>query len=992
MIDLKLPACLRAVLKRIRLVHFRGCLLLLGMVFVLVAPLDAKAEPPVAVFGREDFFTLNASQTAKLKNSGFNTAILFVVDVEANGDLNYNGNHLLVQNGVYVGDPNWGARLAALKVPPTSITRIEVCTGGAGAQSWVNIKNLIDAEGTGPSSTLYKNFLALKNAISMDAICNDDEVAYDAASAATFNQMITSMGMKNTLCPYNNRTYWQNVFNNSSIDAVYLQCYDGGAYNDPATWNGYFGGFKVAPGDWSNDGLATVESKFNAWSPVINGGFIWQFEFISAVDLASYAAIITKAADPLIVTPDAGFSGAAAYNLYSLPASTSFDLSNRGSDSLSWSVINTSSWLNVSSSSGTLAGGSMTSVTVDLSTGVATNLAQGIYTADVIFSNETSGISVLRSFTLNTAVANWPIAFTGNNAAILAGNNATEGAPGATAFDVKNNYCFYQQGLSGSTRGLPLNGSFSSKSDRTTAFKLGPYGSAPDALMLGYTYAGSGMLTLDTPQAYNSLAILAASANGGGQGTFVLNFSDGTYSPAFAFNCQDWFNTVTNVAIQGFGRLRLGGSLATEDNGDSNPNLYETIVDLASMGLTKPIASITFYSPAGAGAYQNTAIFALSGMPSSIPLQVPGDLAAIPGTNGTVYLSWNKSAGATNYNVKASTASGGAYTTIGGVSGTGFVASGLANGTKYYFVVSASGTVDESPDSDEVGAMPGSYLGWAFWADPAAYWPLNETSGSVAYDLVDGNNGLHSGGYSLSTGGVVGDGFDNPHRAVVYNGSSGCTRIPRVIGETDFSMVFWVKTGTSGGTPNWYNGKGLVDGEVGGVQNDFGVALVGSKVGFGVGNPDTTLTSIKSINNNVWHQIVVTREAGSGVMRIYIDGALDNSRTGPTGPRTAPSNLRIGSLQTGVNFLAGSISDVTMYNQVLVPEQVATLYGAATGLFYNVTLAGHWNGTNMVLSWPGNGKLLEAPSLTGPWITNNLSSPVIFAPDQTQRFYRVQTQ
>jgi len=964
--------------------------LLLGVLALLIFSLSSTNAAPVAVFGREAFFTLNSSDTAKLKNSGFNTAILFVVDVEANGDLNYNGDHLIVTNGVYMGDAGWPARLAALKVAPTSINRIEVCTGGAGAQSWAHIKSLIATNGTGSTSILYKNFLALKNALHMDAICNDDEVAYDATSAATFNQMITALGLKNTLCPYNNRTYWQSVFNNSAIDAIYLQCYDGGAGNNPATWNGYFGGFKVAPGDWSNDGLATVASKFAAWSPVINGGFIWQFEFISAADLAHYAAIINKAVDPLVVTPGTGFSGIAAYNQRVFPANTVFTLTNNGTSSLSWSVINTSSWLNVSSSLGTLAAGAAAPVTVSLNTSVATNLAQGAYAANVIFSNKTSGATSARSFMLNAAVANWPIALNGFNAALLAPNTATAGSPGATAFDVPNNYCFYQQGLSGGTRGLPLNGVFSSQSDSSTAFQLGPYG-ASDALLLGNGYPASGTLTLATPEAFNSLTILASSANGGGQGTFVVNFTDGSHSLAFAYNAQDWFYVVTNVAIQGFGRLGLGSSLNIQDNGDTNPNLYQTTIYLAALGLTKPVASIMFSKPAG-GTTQTTAIFAVSGMPASVPVQTPTGLAAIPGTNGTVQLFWNASPGATNYNVRQSSTSGGSYSPIASVAGTNLTVTGLANGSTYYFTVSAVGTMNESAGSSPVSATPGSYLGWAFAANLVAYWPLSEMIGPVANELVHGNNGMYAGGYVLYTGGVVGAGFASPHRAVLYNGSSGYTQIPRLIGDTDFSIIFWVRTLATGGTPNWYNGSGLVDGEVSGTTGDFGVALVGGKVGLGIGNPDTTLASVKAINNNLWHQVVVTRNAGSGAMSIYIDGALDSSITGPAGVRTNSPALRIGSLQTGTGFFSGSISDVAMYSQVLTANQIATLYRAATGLFYNVTVTNQWSGANLVLSWPGNGKLLEATNLAGPWSTNVAPSPVTIVPNQPQKFYRVQTQ
>jgi hypothetical protein len=48
-------------------------------------------------------------------------------------------------------------------------------------------------------------------------------------------------------------------------------------------------------------------------------------------------------------------------------------------------------------------------------------------------------------------------------------------------------------------------------------------------------------------------------------------------------------------------------------------------------------------------------------------------------------------------------------------------------------------------------------------------------------------------------------------------------------------------------------------------------------------------------------------------MNLYVDGVWQASATGPTGARTVPPNLRIGSLQTGINFSSGSIDDVRIY-------------------------------------------------------------------------------
>ena len=122
-----------------------------------------------------------------------------------------------------------------------------MCVGGWTDPSWTNIKNLIAANN---SNVLYQNLLALKNALGIDAIDNDDESAYDPGSTIKFGQMCGSAGLKLTLCPYTNPGYWQAVKAGlgGTCDQVYLQGYDGGAGNNPATWNTYFGGARYTHG------------------------------------------------------------------------------------------------------------------------------------------------------------------------------------------------------------------------------------------------------------------------------------------------------------------------------------------------------------------------------------------------------------------------------------------------------------------------------------------------------------------------------------------------------------------------------------------------------------------------------------------------------------------------------------------------------------------------------------------------------------------------
>src|ERR1019366_7311250 len=240
----------------------------------------------------------------------------------------------------------------------------------------------------------------------------------------------------------------------------------------------------------------------------------------------------------------------------------------------------------------------------------------------------------------------YPIAATGYNTGLIVPYNATPAAPKATGFDIANNYCFYQAGLlgnaqvggTGGTEGLPQSGTFVSRNDGTT-FKFGPYGGT-NALLLGYTRPSAGTLTLVQPQPYNSITILASSANGGGLGTCFVTFTNGIKSKNFNFNDQDWFNVTTNVALMGFGRLKLGQStLLTENPGFANPNLYQTTLNLAALGSNLMVASITFNNPA-IGGNQDSAVFAISGqvMPDAVSItQQPSSLTNIvPTLSGTL--------------------------------------------------------------------------------------------------------------------------------------------------------------------------------------------------------------------------------------------------------------------------------------------------------------------------------------------------------------------
>ena len=184
-----------------------------------------------------------------------------------------------------------------------------------------------------------------------------------------------------------------------------------------------------------------------------------------------------------------------------------------------------------------------------------------------------------------------------------------------------------------------------------------------------------------------------------------------------------------------------------------------------------------------------------------------------------------------------------------------------------------------------------------------------------------GGKAFHGTGSAMAyQTGVVGA------QAGQFNGSSTYVSIPRSVTD-DFTVTMWIKTTDNAAWPGaqWWNGKGLVDGEVAGGGADWGTALVDGKFVLGVGSSsgDVTLASSVNINDGLWHHLAATRSNATGAMEVYVDGVLRGSGAGPAGARTFPPALRIGGRQTGGNFLAGSLDDVRLYDRILGANEIA---------------------------------------------------------------------
>ncbi len=202
--------------------------------------------------------------------------------------------------------------------------------------------------------------------------------------------------------------------------------------------------------------------------------------------------------------------------------------------------------------------------------------------------------------------------------------------------------------------------------------------------------------------------------------------------------------------------------------------------------------------------------------------------------------------------------------------------------------------------------------------DMIGYWPLDASSGTNTLDVSgNGNHGRVTNATLNASGRVNG--------CFTFNGANCLVQITNSLANA-FSIAFWVRTTQTAGTPQWYNGAGLIDGDVPSNANDFGVTLVGNKLGFGVGNPDTTITSTNAINDGQWHHCVVTRQQATGAMRIYVDGNLQGTGAGSRNTLSAPTRLLLGAVASGSGFFNGSLDEVKLFRRTLSASEVAALY------------------------------------------------------------------
>ena len=264
-------------------------------------PLGQPAPPAIAVYVGGPLLATPEAVIRDLKPSGFTTVIAWTLHVNPAGDLAFN-NEPLFTGGRYVGPPGWPAQLAGLKTGGQA-NRLLCSVGSAGAGDFHHIRALLDA----PGRPLQAQFAALRRAIpAVDGIDLDDEDLMDQPTTVAFCRMLGGLGFEVTFCPYNRPGFWLDCLQAlhgqapGLVTAFHLQCYAGGAWNEPGTWirriadrmgPAFDATAMVQPGLWcrhgggcqAGDAPADMADRFRAWkADGVRGGFVWLYDDLLA--------------------------------------------------------------------------------------------------------------------------------------------------------------------------------------------------------------------------------------------------------------------------------------------------------------------------------------------------------------------------------------------------------------------------------------------------------------------------------------------------------------------------------------------------------------------------------------------------------------------------------------------------------------------------------------------------------------------------------------
>jgi len=227
--------------------------------------------------------------------------------------------------------------------------------------------------------------------------------------------------------------------------------------------------------------------------------------------------------------------------------------------------------------------------------------------------------------------------------------------------------------------------------------------------------------------------------------------------------------------------------------------------------------------------------------------------------------------------------------------------------------------------------------------NPVAYWPLDDTSGTIAQDAVDNNNLTIGSAVSKTQSNLIVGG--NFSMRTVANGATTGSLINlspnsniKFSGFQAFSLEYWtIPTALAA------NQFGIIASNTAGTQFNFYLYILATSGSIVGGYQDSGGAFVQvnggAVSTSFSNHLVVTWDGSANLIVYRNASVVASSNAATTGILNTMSRLGVGGPPNGGSGnLGGLIDEVAIYNYALTPTQITNHYNAGLVDSTDVTL------------------------------------------------------
>jgi len=450
-----------------------------------------------------------------------------------------------------------------------------------------------------------------------------------------------------------------------------------------------------------------------------------------------------------------------------------------------------------------------------------------------------------------------------------------------------------------------------------------------------------------------------------------------------------WYQNNSPISSQ------TNSTLSLTPVGTGSAGAYFLVVNSSYGSVTSSVVNLTVYGP------------------PTVTQQSPTQMNIFAGSSPVLHVT---AVGATPIHYQWSLNS----TAITGATNSSFTLTNIqTSGTYTCVMTNFVGTGSINPISVTVLSDPTAPFPSQVLADtPVAYFRLDETSGTTAYDYVGGNNATYTNvvlglpGYD-SLQSVQSDpnetaaGFGFVTSTTPPNNYAG--NVPQYLNfgvpngsNAEFSVEAWTTDSAQAGN----NTNAIVALGYGNGGEQFVLDTGNASSGYlrffvrnAAGTVSAANSTVQIANDGIWHHIVGVCDEAGGHVYLYLDGnqIASGAITAGSGLLSSSTPLSIGARQSANNGNTnydyqwyGPIDDVACYNKALSAAQVAAHYYAEgiAPLITGLTPSSNWT-TNQGANPTFTVSVAGTAPLTYQWVDNN-GNTITWATNSTLTLTNVQ--